>query len=85
MWNITDYKTAPFRAGLVNLTDEEKSATKTELHVIADSFEPTDEQPICDTFYLTAAFNRENFAEGRALNGDTVEYLLDWTPENAEG
>jgi hypothetical protein len=49
-------------------------AIRTKLQTIQAAFTPTDEQPVCDTFYITATYNREN--PDFPINGDTAQYLL---------
>ncbi|WP_066316997.1 hypothetical protein [Bacillus sp. FJAT-29814] len=64
----------PHINGVMELTEEEQAEIKAKLVVIHDAFEETDEQPVCDTFYLTSTYNREN--PEFPINGDTVESLL---------
>ncbi|PLR84658.1 hypothetical protein CVD25_01085 [Bacillus canaveralius] len=64
----------PNTNGQMILTELETSDIKGKLQVIKDAFEPSDEQPAADTFYLTVAYNRANPVF--LINGDTVEMLL---------
>jgi hypothetical protein len=66
-------KQPPQIGGVMDLTPEQETDLKAKLEAIVQAFEPTDEQPVCDTFYVTATYNRDNEFK---LNGDTVEYLL---------
>lgn len=65
--------TAPQINGEMELTQEQVDAITVALVAIRDAFEETDEQPVCDTFYLTATYNKENTLK---INGDTCEALL---------
>ena len=67
-------KQPPYVNGEMTLTDEEVTEIQTKLIAIRDAFDPTDEQPVCDTFYLTATYNREN--PTFPINGDTCNALL---------
>lgn len=67
--------------GLMELTEEEILSIKTKLVAIQIAFEPTDEQPTCDTFYLTATYNSENDFK---INGDTMSYILGYVAEGGE-
>jgi hypothetical protein len=67
-------KQPPFVNGEMELTEEEISEIKGKLEVIVSSFDPTDEQPVADTFYITATYNREN--PDFPINGDTCQALL---------
>jgi hypothetical protein len=59
---------------MLNLTDEQITDIQGKLIAIRDAFDPTDDQPVCDTFYLTATYNREN--PTLPINGDTCNMLL---------
>jgi hypothetical protein len=67
-------KQPPFVNGEMTLTDTQVTDVKTKLQAIQAAFVPTDEQPVCDTFYITATYNKEN--QDFLLNGDTVEAVL---------
>ena len=67
-------KKPPFINGLMDLTEEQATDIQAKLVVIRDAFDPTDEQPVCDTFYLTSTYNREN--PDFPINGDTCNMLL---------
>jgi hypothetical protein len=67
-------KQPPFVNGEMTLTDAQIKDIHDKLVVIRDGFDPTDEQPVCDTFYITATYNREN--PTFPINGDTCEALL---------
>jgi hypothetical protein len=71
-------KKAPYVNGLMDLTDDEKVEIKGKLQVIVAEFDPTDEQPVADTFYITATYNREN--PDFPINGDTCQALLQEVP-----
>jgi hypothetical protein len=64
----------PFIDGVMELTDEEKAQFKEQLVAIRDAFVETDEQPVCDTFYITSTYNREH--SDAPINGDTCVALL---------
>jgi hypothetical protein len=72
-------KQPPNVNGIMQLTEEQILAIQAKLQAIQSAFEPTDEQPVCDTFYITATYNRENV--GSECNGDTVEYILAYVKE----
>lgn len=67
-------KQPPFVNGKMTLTTEQATEIQGKLTVIRDAFDPTDDQPVCDTFYLTATYNREN--PTFPINGDTCQMLL---------
>lgn len=63
-------------------------AVQTELTTIRSAFQPSADQQVCDTFYITATYNRT--IAGTALpspqtgtfpviNGDTCEHCLSLT------
>lgn len=60
--------------GIMSLTSAQKAAIKTKLKTIQTAFTPTDEQPVCDTFYLVSTYNKQNV--GNEINGDTTEFIL---------
>jgi hypothetical protein len=66
-------KQPPNVNGEMELTEVQKTNIKAKLLVIQDAFVETDEQSVCDTFYLTATYNKENAFK---INGDTCEMLL---------
>jgi hypothetical protein len=66
-------KQPPQIGGVMDLTPEQETDLKAKLEAIVQAFEPTDEQPVCDTFYIKATYNRENDFK---LNGDSVEWIL---------
>jgi hypothetical protein len=67
-------KLPPHVNGQMELTDKEQSSIREKLLAIRDSFVETDEQPVADTFYITATYNLEN--PDFPINGDTCEMLL---------
>lgn len=67
-------KQPPYANGVMVLTDEQIIDIKTKLDVIISAFEPSDEQPVIDTFYITSTFNKEN--PDAPVNGDTVQFIL---------
>jgi hypothetical protein len=67
-------KQPPFINGEMTLTDAQIKDIHDKLVTIRDGFDPTDEQPVCDTFYITATYNCEN--PTFPINGDTCEALL---------
>jgi hypothetical protein len=67
-------KQPPYVNGEMTLTDAQIKDIHDKLVAIRDAFDPTDEQPVCDTFYITATYNREN--PTFPINGDTCEALL---------
>lgn len=60
--------------GEMTLTDAQVKDITDKLIAIRAAFEETDMQPFCDTFYLTATYNKENTLK---INGDTCEMLLE--------
>jgi hypothetical protein len=72
-----------------DLSNSEIEKLKTQLKNIRDTFVPTFEQPVCDTFYLVVEHTRKHGAQTTfiQLNGDTCEYILslvDSEPEESE-
>jgi hypothetical protein len=67
-------KQPPYVNGEMTLTEEEVLEIQAKLITIRDAFDPTDEQPVCDTFYLTSTYNREN--PTFPINGDTCNAIL---------
>jgi hypothetical protein len=67
-------KQPPYVNGEMTLTDEQITEIHDKLVTIREAFDPTDEQPVCDTFYLTSTYNREN--PTFPINGDTCNALL---------
>jgi hypothetical protein len=67
-------KQPPNVNGVMQLDDAVMLEIKTKLVAIQDAFIETDEQPVCDTFYMTAAYNRDN--PDFCINGDTTEFIL---------
>ena len=59
--------------GEMTLTDAQIKDITMKLVDIRTAFEETDEQPVCDTFYITSTYNRLNTFK---INGDTCETLL---------
>lgn len=57
-----------------SLTEDRILVIQAYLQAIQTAFEPTDEQPVCDTFYVTSTYNKANV--GKEINGDTCEYCL---------
>lgn len=64
----------PNTSGVMTLVEADRVAIRTKLETIRSGFVPTDEQPICDTFYLVSTYNKANV--GEEINGDTAEDLL---------
>jgi hypothetical protein len=64
----------PNTDGIMLLTQAEIDAIKTKLQTIQSAFVPTDDTPVCSTFYLTATYNQQN--PDAPINGDTCEYIL---------
>jgi hypothetical protein len=69
--------------GNMTLTDEQALDIQAKLVAIRDAFDPTDDQPVCDTFYLTSTYNRQN--PTFPINGDTCQMLLAEEPTPTEG
>jgi len=67
-------KQPPNVNGEMTLTDAELTDIQTKLVAIRDAFVETDDVPVCDTFYLTATYNRNNV--DFPINGDTCQYVL---------
>jgi len=70
-------KQPPEVNGIMDLTTDEVLEIQAKLQIIVSSFEPTDERPVCDTFYMTATYNNENEIK---INGDTATYCLYYSP-----
>lgn len=66
-------KQPPNINGEMVLTEAQITDITDKLVVIRDAFEETDEQPVCDTFYITATYNKANTLK---INGDTCVVLL---------
>lgn len=66
-------KQPPFCNGCMMLTDTDTKVVQDKLVAIRDAFVPTDEQEVCDTFYITSTYNKTNALK---INGDTCEMLL---------
>jgi hypothetical protein len=64
----------PNTNGIMELTKAEETDIRAKLEAIQTDFVGTDEQPMCDTFYITSSYNKENV--GNEINGDTVQFLL---------
>lgn len=64
----------PHTDGIMTFTDAEIAAIKTKLQTIQAAFTPTDDQPVCDTFYIVCTYNKANV--GKEINGDTAEALI---------
>lgn len=60
--------------GIMPLTDAQIAEIKAKLQAIQAAFVPTDEHPVCDTFYLVSTYNEQNV--GAEINGDTAEFIL---------
>jgi hypothetical protein len=69
------FKQPPHINGIMELIEQEQTKIREKLLTIRDNFEETDDQPIADTFYITATYNREN--PDFPINGDTCEWLLE--------
>jgi hypothetical protein len=71
---MANFKQPPYVNGEMVLTDEQVKTIKDQLLQIQTAFVPSDEQPVCDTFYLVSSYNKEN--QDLLINGDTAEMLL---------
>lgn len=60
--------------GIAELTAAETATILTKLQAIQTAFIATDDQPVCDTFYITATYNKAN--KGKEINGDTAQFIL---------
>lgn len=69
-------------AGVMTLTEEEILAIQIELNEIINAFEPDPYQATPTTQYVTAKYNEAHV--GEELNGDTVEYILGYSPQPQE-
>lgn len=67
-------KQPPHVGGVMELTANEIATIKMKLQDIQTVFIETDDQPVCDTFYLVSTFNKLN--AGNEINGDTAEFIL---------
>lgn len=52
-----------------------------ELQAIETNFVATAEQPTCDTFCMTAEYNKANV--GEEINGTTAQFCLTYSQEEA--
>lgn len=64
----------PHVDGVMEFAGSAVPVIKTKLDAIISAFAPTDGQPVCDTFYIVAAYNKAN--KGNEINGDTAESLF---------
>lgn len=78
-------KLPPYVNGICSFIDDQTicDAVTIKLAEIRESFTATDEQPICDTFYITATYNRtiadtdlNTTTKYPFINGDTTEACL---------
>jgi hypothetical protein len=76
-------KQPPFVNGEMTLTDTQVTDVKAKLQAIQAAFVPTDEQPVCDTFYLVSTYNKAN--ADFPINGDTADMLLAEEQPSTEG
>jgi hypothetical protein len=76
-------KLPPHVNGIAELDEATILDIQTKLVAIRDAFVETDDQPVCDTFFITATYNRENV--GNECNGDTVEYILSYVKSDSQG
>jgi hypothetical protein len=67
-------KQPPQIGGIMELTPEQTTDLRGKLTAIVASFVETDEQPVCDVFYITSTYNKAN--TDFPLNGDSVEWIL---------
>jgi hypothetical protein len=65
---------APHVDGVMELSGDEKATIKEKLVAIQEGFVFTHEQPVCDTQYLVATYNKANPTE--VINGDTAQFVL---------
>lgn len=72
----------PHVNGVMELTETEVSALKVKLDAVIAAFAPTDDQPVCDTFYIVSTYNKSN--KGKEINGDTAQYVMSYTPSVGE-
>lgn len=68
----------PHTNGIMELSNTDQDRLRNQLVNIRDSFVPTDDQPVCDTFYLVVEHTRKHGDQTTftQLNGDTVDFLL---------
>lgn len=78
-------KKPPFVNGLCSFVDNDAicMAVQTKLNDIRTAFVETDDQPVCDTFYITATYNSTVAGTKMydtntypVVNGDTVQHCL---------
>lgn len=67
-------KLPPNVNGVAELTATQITKIKAALLKIQTSFVETDDQPVCDTFYLVSTYNKANV--GAEINGDTCQFVL---------
>jgi hypothetical protein len=79
-------KKAPYVNGIVEgLSEEEILSIQEKLQAIQAEFDPTDEQPTCDTFYLVVTYvkNHSSDTDFILINGDTAEHCLAYVKEES--
>lgn len=64
----------PHIDGVQELTSAQAASVRAALTAIASAFVATDDVPVCDTFYIVAAYNKANV--GSEINGDTAQWVL---------
>lgn len=78
-------KQPPCVDGICSFVDNSPTcmAVQTKLDSLRTAFVATDDQPVCDTFYITATYNRtiagtpiDATTNYPLVNGDTVEHCL---------
>lgn len=67
-------KQPPYTNGIMVLSNQESEVIRIRMNAIITAFDPTDEQPVCDTFYIVSTYNQQN--PGDPINGDTAEFIL---------
>jgi hypothetical protein len=82
-FNPNDYTKPPWTSGVMTLTHEECVEVKQKCQEIIDTFVPTPEQPVADTFYVVSRYNQLDWT--KAINGDTYEALQAYDPETMTG
>lgn len=79
-FNSTDFKKAPWAAGVMTLTHEECLHVLEGQQTIRDNYDPADnyDEPISD-MYVQSEYNKIDWKKG--VNGETFAVLMGYDPE----
>jgi hypothetical protein len=69
--------------GILELTEEQTLSIQEKLVTIQNEFQPSYDQPVCDTFYLVVTYTQkhEKDADFIRINGDTAQHVLSFSTE----